>query len=197
MRRSESLLPVAATTVTGFFCVASIFLSPNLAEATEARPRQQPPSQQHRPKQQQQAGQQAAPPQSPAQPSAKALPAPTAPKSLPEQNTGAACTCPEQRTSPWARPKYARLPGSLDENDHIAALESVQFALNEVGDGGTYTWELTNGHISGAVQPTTSFKDGNGQVCRHLIVLLNAGERSSKTEGVACRMPDGRWQLEG
>ncbi len=116
----------------------------------------------------------------------------------PEQRSGgASCTCPEQRTSPWARPKYAGLKPALDGRDHVAALESVQFALTEVGDGGTYTWELTNGHLSGAVQPTSSFRDGSGKVCRHVIVLLTTGDRSSKAEGVACRLDNGVWQLEG
>jgi surface antigen len=46
-------------------------------------------------------------------------------------------------------------------------------------------------------QPTASFKDTTGQPCRHLIVMLNTPQRSSKVEGIACRAADLRWQLAG
>ena len=85
----------------------------------------------------------------------------------------------------------------LDESDEIAALESVQFALSEVGDGASYIWHRNNGHLSGMVQPVTSFKDSGGQVCRHVVVMLTSGVVSKKTEGVACRLDNGQWRLEG
>jgi surface antigen len=85
----------------------------------------------------------------------------------------------------------------LDETDEIAALESVQFALSEVGDGASYIWHRNNGRLSGMVQPVTSFKDGQGQICRHVVVILTSGSNSKKTEGVACRLTTGQWKLEG
>ena len=70
-------------------------------------------------------------------------------------------------------------------------------ALTEVGDGSSFVWHYGNGRLSGVVRPTSSFKDASGRVCRHIIVVLNAGTRSGRVEGVACRLLDGRWQLEG
>lgn len=107
----------------------------------------------------------------------------------------ATCTCPQQKSSPWSRPKFADL--KLGEKDEIAALESVQYALTEVGDGATYVWHRHEGHLSGFVQPTTSFKDGSGKVCRHVVVMLSSALRSRKAEGIACRLDGGVWQLEG
>ena len=88
-------------------------------------------------------------------------------------------------------------PPKLDEKDEIAALERIQYALSEVSDGKTYVWKRWHGRLSGIVQPTASFKDGNGKVCRHLIVLMTTGANTKKQEGIACRLPSGRWQLDG
>jgi hypothetical protein len=85
----------------------------------------------------------------------------------------------------------------LDERDEVAALERVQYALSEIGDGQTYVWKRWHGRLSGIIHPTASFKDNSGQVCRHMMVLMTTGKRTSKMEGIACRMASGRWRLEG
>lgn len=87
-----------------------------------------------------------------------------------------------------------RLLGPADE---IAALEAVQIALSEVGDGASYIWHRDHGRLSGVVRPTSSFMDGAGQICRHLHVLLTSGEHVRRAEGVACRDRQGVWSLEG
>jgi hypothetical protein len=88
-------------------------------------------------------------------------------------------------------------PIKLDESDQIAALERIQYALSEVGDGATYVWRRWHGGLAGVLHPTASFKDRSGKVCRHLVVLLTTGKLTRKMEGIACRLPSGRWQLEG
>ena len=95
------------------------------------------------------------------------------------------------------RPAAASPGAWLADADRIAALEAVQLALSEVGDGSTYIWHARTGRISGAVQPTRSFGDRVGNICRHLIVELSSAGHSRKTEGIACRLPSGVWQLEG
>ncbi len=88
-------------------------------------------------------------------------------------------------------------PEQLDDRDEIAALERIQYALSEIGDGGTYVWRRWHGRLGGIVQPTTSFKDDSGKVCRHMVVLLTTGKRTKRLEGIACRLASGRWQLDG
>ena len=85
---------------------------------------------------------------------------------------------------------------TLMETDEVAALERVQYALSEVGDGKTYVWRRWHGRLSGLVQPIASFKEPNGRVCRHLLVLMTSGTRVRKQEGIACRLSTGRWQLD-
>lgn len=115
----------------------------------------------------------------------------------PQDSAKDSCTCPGEGSSPWARPKFAGLDARLDEADQIAALESIQFALTEIGDGSTYVWHRHGGEFSGFVQPTSSFKDSSGNICRHVVVMLSSSEQSRRTEGIACRMEGGRWRLEG
>jgi hypothetical protein len=103
----------------------------------------------------------------------------------------------EPRENLWPRPKYAEVRPSLHASDEVATLEALQLALTEVGDGSSYVWHRYNGQLSGVVQPTISFKDMNGRICRHIVLLLASGAYSKRTEGIACRRDSGTWQLEG
>lgn len=119
----------------------------------------------------------------------------TAPEARAESaslNTGRVSCTPICRKSPASLAKAPRI-----DSDRAAALESLQYALSHVGDGGSYVWQRSKSKLSGVVQPTRSFRNAKGRICRYLYVLVSQGERSSKTEGVACRLADGRWSLEG
>ena len=108
----------------------------------------------------------------------------------------AGCACPD--TPKNARSNFAGLPGpALTESDEIAALESVQMGLTRMHDGEPFVWRHANGKLSGIVRPTASFRNAEGRLCRHVIVLLTTGYKTSTTEGIACRLPDRRWALEG
>ena len=83
--------------------------------------------------------------------------------------------------------------GLLDENDEIAALEAIRVALTEVGDGGTYVWHREHGRLSGIVQPTASFKDPAGRVCRHIVLIMT--RRHGHGQGGRHRLPSRRRPL--
>ncbi len=112
------------------------------------------------------------------------------------------CSCPGT-SDRRQKPKFADLKSApdddrpLDSGDEIAALSSVQHALSATADGATYVWHRNNGRISGLVQPTSSFKNVEGGICRHVIVMMTTGTKTRKTEGVACRQQNGVWSLEG
>jgi hypothetical protein len=126
------------------------------------------------------------------------------PTKAPAQDTRPAgpppsCNCPGQQLTPRApRPRFAdhsRQP--LDIYDEVAALDAIRIALTQVGDGNSFVWYRNNGRLSGVVQPTRSFKDVSGRVCRHIVVILTTGPRTGRIEGMACRLSDGGWQLDG
>lgn len=81
--------------------------------------------------------------------------------------------------------------------DKRATLEAIRFALTEVADGATYVWRRQSGPLKGIVRPTSSFRDGTGRVCRHLVLGVSLGRLKRKIEGIACREGTGRWSLSG
>ena len=104
--------------------------------------------------------------------------------------------CPRAAGETATTSKFFETKILLDQNDEYAALESVQLALTEVADGSSYIWRRSHGRLSGIVKPLSSFKDTNGSVCRHAVVVLSGVEATKRTEIVACRLPTGIWQLE-
>lgn len=174
-----------ATAVVAFFFIAAILIVPDFATAAE----------------------QPAPPStvvndgsaSAGSPSRAPAPPSTSGPAVKDEDQANSCSCPDvmDKSKIWPRPKFAGMRRQLDARDEIAALESVHLALAEVGDGSSYVWHRYHGHLSGVVTPTASFRDSEGNVCRHLIVILSAGTRSKRTEGIACRLGNGRWQLQG
>lgn len=108
-----------------------------------------------------------------------------------------ACTCPDA-AGKSTRPKFAEFSSDLlDESDEIAALETIQLALSRMDDGTPFVWRRGNGRLSGIVRPTASFRNASGALCRHVVVLLTTGYRTRTAEGIACRLPNRRWVLEG
>jgi hypothetical protein len=174
MRSSEVLASLGATAFTGFFLVAVVTMSTDSAYADG-----------HMIPFVAVADQQSAPP-------AKAAPKISTPCgcSRGELPTNASRSAPDAHT-----PYLDRTP--LDIHDEVAALDAVRIALNEVGDGGSYVWQRHHGRLSGVVQPTGSFKDRSGYPCRHIVMMLTSTIVSKKTEGIACRLPNGNWQLDG
>jgi hypothetical protein len=115
------------------------------------------------------------------------------------------CVCPPAPQRPPskappanpARSKLANFAPDLDESDEIAALSAIGRALREVADGSSYVWYRWHGRLSGVVHPTVSFADAAGRRCRHVVVILTTGLRTGRIEGIACRLEDGNWSLEG
>jgi hypothetical protein len=110
------------------------------------------------------------------------------------------CTCPNPGANPSkppavsAKPKFAETNAHLDENDEIAALEDPRGAHR----GRRRHLRLVPARaLERIVQPTSSFKDPAGRVCRHILLIMTVGTATGRAEGIACRLGDGRWQLDG
>jgi surface antigen len=89
------------------------------------------------------------------------------------------------------------LKSSLDRSDRTVALQALQMALTELGDGATLTWSRPVSQISGRIKPVSAFRDDQGRICRHVIYQLALGAYEKKIEGVACREGDGHWSISG
>lgn len=115
----------------------------------------------------------------------------------PAEPAPCSCSTPHEAPEVKLRPRFADHSQDLDGSDEIATLDAIGVALTHVGDGASFVWHRDNGRLSGVIQPTTSFKDASGRVCRHIVLVLTTGARTGRIEGVACRLTDGGWQLEG
>ncbi len=201
--REQSLFPVAAVMMTAFVCAAAVVIMPGIAAAQDKAPAVKTPRAQPKQRQSVAKSQPVQRPQVAQSPYRELTTRDFAQSRIivpAQQPRTTADTTPDQRPNfgPNPIPDAAPLKRlSLDETDQYAALESVQFALSEVGDGASYVWHRHNGRISGVIQPQSSFKTATGEVCRVLQVTLASGTRSKTAEGVACRLPSGQWRLEG
>jgi len=185
MREIESLVPVLAAVVMGFALVAVVLLSSDIAAAGEVK----------RPARELSCL--TAVPSSELSDRLSSAHRPSVEPS-PALRSGSVETC--ERTVELTRIRrkaQSHQRSLLDEGDQIAALESVQFALSNLGDGASYIWHRGNGRLSGVIRPTASFRDGAGKVCRHIVVKLMSGDFSLETETVACRRQSGVWELTG
>ncbi|MEM7619841.1 MAG: hypothetical protein AAF228_05175 [Pseudomonadota bacterium] len=89
-----------------------------------------------------------------------------------------------------------KIKTQLTKSDYMAALQAMQHALTEVGDGKIYVWH-SHKLLHGRIQPTNVFKDADSRLCRHVVYTLFVNEYSQTVEGVACRSLNGRWDLAG
>ena len=89
------------------------------------------------------------------------------------------------------------LKARLDQSDRAAAMQALELALSELGDGVTLVWRRPERELVGRIKPVSAFRDDYGRVCRHVVYSLALGTYQRQIEGVACRESDGSWSLSG
>ncbi len=89
------------------------------------------------------------------------------------------------------------LRARLDRSDRAMALNALQEALSELGDGASLVWQRPSRALTGVIKPVSAFRDDVGRVCRHLTYWLSVGPYVKQVEGTACRESDGQWSLAG
>jgi surface antigen len=92
---------------------------------------------------------------------------------------------------------FAELRAKLDGGDRAIALNALQVALTELGDGATLVWQRPSRELTGVIKPISAFRHEEGRVCRHLTYSFSLGAFVREIEGIACREPGGAWSLEG
>jgi surface antigen len=89
------------------------------------------------------------------------------------------------------------LKSSLEQSDRAVALQALQMALTELGDGVTLVWRRPASKLAGRIKPVSAFRDDQGRICRHVLYSLALGTYEKKIEGVACREENGHWAIAG
>ena len=95
------------------------------------------------------------------------------------------------------QPSLSDLKARLDRSDRMAALQALELALSELGDGVTLVWQRSARALTGRIKPVSAFRDDRGRICRHVVYSLALGAFPREIEGVACRESDGSWSLSG
>jgi len=91
----------------------------------------------------------------------------------------------------------SELKARLDRSDRVAAVQALELALSELGDGVTLVWQRQERGLVGRIKPVSAYRDDKGRVCRHVVYSLALGTYQRQIEGVVCREQDGSWSLAG
>jgi surface antigen len=83
---------------------------------------------------------------------------------------------------------------SLDERDRRRHRETAQSALDENDPGETATWANSETGHSGSTTPGESFSR-EGRTCRNFEQTVTVEGETEVARGVACKQPDGSWQV--
>ncbi len=82
------------------------------------------------------------------------------------------------------------LGAQFDQRDYYASNQAGQQAFNS---GQTVNWQGPNAY--GTVTPTSQTFYQNGRECRNFVHTVYVGGQPQQRQGLACRAPDGTWQI--
>ncbi len=89
----------------------------------------------------------------------------------------------------------SKVSSSLGSADLAYYNQTSQHALETAKVGSISSWRNPNSGNSGTITPTRTLANGDGKVCREFTQTINTTGKSQKNSGIACRQPDGRWQV--
>lgn len=78
-----------------------------------------------------------------------------------------------------------------------AMADTFQYALENNPAEEASDWVNPDTNRSGAVVPTRTFENAQGQPCREFVTTIIIADQEEQGYGTACRQPDGSWTLLG
>lgn len=84
---------------------------------------------------------------------------------------------------------------TLDRADRQYMQSTTQQTLETAPIGKTSTWVNPDTGNSGAVTPTSTYKNQDGRYCREYQQTVTVAGKQQQAYGTACRQPDGTWQI--
>ena len=84
---------------------------------------------------------------------------------------------------------------SMDDVDKIKNDRAVERATT-APIGETITWNNPDSGHSGAVTPTRDGTSSSGEYCREFQQQVTIGGNTEEAYGIACRKPDGSWEIQ-
>jgi len=90
--------------------------------------------------------------------------------------------------SAWAEP-------TLSDDDAWMIQDSAQNSLEFAKTNQTTVWQNPDTGASGAITPTDTYQNDQGEYCREYQQTVTIGGQQQQAYGTACRMPDGAWEV--
>ena len=84
---------------------------------------------------------------------------------------------------------------NLDDKDRKLMEEKSQTALESGKTGQAIAWSNPDNGHSGTITPTKTYQQGN-RYCREYTQKVMIGSKSEEAHGIACRCPDGTWEMQ-
>jgi surface antigen len=85
---------------------------------------------------------------------------------------------------------------SMDDTDRMMAERTAQRTLETSPVGQTSSWSNPDSGHSGTVTPTRTYRTTSGDDCRDYETSVYIDGQRETATGVACRQPDGTWQIQ-
>jgi surface antigen len=85
--------------------------------------------------------------------------------------------------------------GSIGRSMDNADRTCVGQALEHAPDGETIVWNGRDEQANYQVTPVATYEDNEGRYCREYQTTATVGAREQAAYGIACRQPDGSWQI--
>lgn len=90
----------------------------------------------------------------------------------------------------------ALIGGSIGRNMDAVDQNCVGQALEHANDGQNITWKNPDNGTQYRVAPTQTMQLSDGRYCREYTTEALIGGRVQQSYGIACRQPDGSWQIQ-
>ena len=78
---------------------------------------------------------------------------------------------------------FAELRARLDGTDRAAALNALQVAITELGDGATLIWKRPSRELTGVIKPVSAFRDGEVEAGERRLRVLETELHRARPEG--------------
>lgn len=88
------------------------------------------------------------------------------------------------------------LGASMDKADMMYYNQASQQALETAQPGQSLPWSNPQSGNSGVITPSNYYQTASGQYCREYTQTIRVGGQTKQGYGVACRQPDGSWQIQ-
>ena len=85
---------------------------------------------------------------------------------------------------------------SLIPSDRVKFKDAAKVAMDNIDDGGVYTWVNPDTGVAGTITPVRSYYAEKNQICRDFEATIAVERRTGRTKGRACKVGVDAWLID-